>query len=180
MQVKAFTLMELVVVILLLGLLSLLVLNNFNFKRTLSSELSIENFPTYIKKLGLEDSMVFYIYGDKCEKNILLSHGKSYKKNISLSFKKSYKVLKMNTSGKLEQVIFSNTILSKKIRHVCFKLNFQKRGFSDKIILDKDGKYLLFLPIYQEVKEFSTLEDAKNIYFNDNMLPKSIDDYYSR
>ena len=180
MRIKAFSLMELIVVIILLGILSLMVLSSFNSKRETLKSPDIKELPKYIKKLKLKNHAIFYIYGDKCEKSILLCKDKDCTKNINVPFKKSYKTLKTDSEGVLKQAHFLDIILSKKRWHVCFKLNISKGKFSDKLILSRGDTHLLFLPIYQEIKEFNTLEKAQKRYFDDDLLPKSEDDYYKR
>ncbi len=180
MRVKAFSLMELIVVIILLGIISVMVLSSIGSKKEILKSPDIKELPKYIKKLKLKDDAVFYIYGDKCENSILLCKDKDCAKNINVPFKKSYKTLKTDSEGVLKQADFLDIILSKKRQHVCFKLDILKGRFSDKLILNRGNTSLLFLPIYQEIKEFNTLQKAQKRYFDDDLLPKSEDDYYKR
>ena len=122
--------------------------------------------------------MSLYIYGNKCDKTVLLPLRKEFKQNISVPFNREYKVLEIDGTGRLSQVKFSSIFLDKKEWNVCFKLDFKKGKFVDKILLDTGDKYLLFMPLYQEVREFKIEDDAQKAYFCNEILPKSMDEYY--
>ncbi len=68
MRVKAFSLMELIVVILLLGIMFSLALTSFKSKKDNIKIPTIKEIPLYFKKLKLKGNSTFLIYGDKCKK----------------------------------------------------------------------------------------------------------------
>jgi len=178
MRVKAFSLMELIVVILLLGIIFSLGLSIFSSKKQIFDNSDIKNLPQYIQKIGLKKDAILYIYGDKCEKSSLISKNRIYDDGTVFKFDKSYKVYKEDNTGELKSFVYLPEMLDKKEQHVCLEINFIKGRFVDKLLVDTSGGYLLFSPFYQEVKSFDSLQSAKKAYLQDDIIPKSIDDYY--
>ena len=178
MRVKAFSLIELIVVIVLLGIMFSLALTSFGSKNKKIKIPSMQEMPSYIQKLKLDEDATFVIYGDKCENEALLSNEDINTSNINLPFDKSFVTYKADITGAIKVFDFNNLILKKKDWHVCFKLDLKKGKFSDKFILKTFDKYLLFLPFFQEIKSFDFLSSAKKSYRQSELYPKSIDDYY--
>ncbi len=178
MRVRAFSLIELIVVILLLGIMFSLALNTLNFKSKISGDSDIKNLAKYIDKTASKEDTAFYIYGDKCDKNSFVSVGRVHEGSESFDFKKNYKVLDTDINGILKSILFSPIEIGKKRRHVCLKLNLKRKKFTDKLIVDTGKKYILFAPLYQKITSQDTFEMAKKVYFQNDMFPKSADDYY--
>ena len=180
MRVKAFSLMELIVVILLLGIMFSLALTSFDSKNKKIKIPTIQDIPSYMQKLGLKEKATFIVYGDKCENEAMFSNEDINNSNINLPFDKSFIVYKMNDLGIIKEFDFKSLTLENKEQHICFKLDLKKGKFSDKFILKTFNKYLLFLPFFQKVKTFDSLSDAKENYQQNDLYPKSIDDYYQK
>ena len=138
----------------------------------------MQELPSYIEKLKLNKDATFVVYGDKCENEALLSNEDINTSSINLPFDKSFVVYKADVTGDIKVFDFNNLYLKDKDWHVCFKLDLKKGKFSDKFILKTFDKYLLFLPFFQEIKSFDSLSSAKNSYQQNELYPKSIDDYY--
>ncbi|MFK5882194.1 MAG: prepilin-type N-terminal cleavage/methylation domain-containing protein [Sulfurospirillum sp.] len=180
MRVKAFTLIELLVVILLLGIIFSLALGTFSSKKSIFKSPNIDNLPQYIKKIEFQGSSIFYIYGDKCDKNTILHLEKIYSDSTVAPFSNTYKIYSEDKAGFLKIIDYPPAILNKKRQHICFKLNLYAGKFIDKLIVDTGTKFLLFYPFYQKVISFNTLKEARKAYFKDDMFPRSIDDYYHK
>jgi len=178
MRVKAFSLIELIVVILLLGIMFSLALTSFGSKNKKIKIPTMQEIPSYIQKLKLNEDSTFVVYGDKCENEALLSNEDVNTSSINLPFDKSFVVYKADAAGDIKVFDFNNLTLEDKDQHICFKLDLKKGKFSDKFILKTFDKYLLFLPFFQEIKSFDSLSSAKNSYRQNELYPKSIDDYY--
>ncbi len=179
MRINAFSLIELIVVILLLGVMYSLVLTNFKSKKDVKV-MSFKELPSYLQKLDLDIDGVFLIYGNKCNKEKLLSGENQYQDNIDLPFNKSFKTYKMNNFEIIKEFDYDDMVLDKKEQHVCFKLNLRKGKFVDKIILKTASKYLLFVPFFQTIKTFDSLLGAQKAYLQTDLYPKNTDDYYKK
>ena len=175
MRVKAFSLMELIVVIILLGTIFALVLNSFHSKKSALKSMDIES---YVKKLVSQGNASFYIYGKDCDKDLIVTTDGDKKKIMRLPFDHKFKTLSLDANGLFNYVDFEDLYIAKEAYPVCLKLNLERGKFTDKIIIDKGNKYLLFKPIYQKIIKFDNLEKAKDAYLQNDMMPKSIDDYY--
>lgn len=180
MRINAFSLIELIVVILLLGIMFSLALTNFGSKNKKIKIPTMQDMPSYMQKLKLKEDATFVIYGDKCENKALLSNEDINTSSINLPFDKSFVVYKADIIGDIKAFDFNNITLNKKDQHVCFKLDLKKGKFYDKFILKTFDKYLLFLPFFQEVKSFDSLSSAKDSYRQSELYPKSIDEYYHK
>jgi len=67
MRVKAFSLIEIIVVIVLLGIIFSLVLSTYTNKQNENIKLSIKDISVDVK-----DDVTLYIYGDECKKSIVV------------------------------------------------------------------------------------------------------------
>lgn len=179
MRINAFTLIELIVVILLLGIMFSLALTSFKHKK--KSEIpSIKELPLYLKKSDIKTDGVFLIYGKNCNKEKLLSNENISQNDINTPFDKSFKIYKMNNFGAIKELNYDDMIVDGIEQHICFKLHLKKGKFVDKVIVKTASKYLLFMPFFQAIKSFDSLFDAQKAYLQSYLYPKSADDYYKK
>jgi len=176
---NAFTLMELIVVILLLGILFSLVIDSLYRYEKGAKNKSIKDITTYMQKANLQNDALFYIYGEKCEHYAIVSDSLSYQNDLNFTFDTNYETFVSDKNGDLKKVEFKEIVLDQKTQSVCFKMHFDKSRFVDKIILKTKQKYLLFLPFFQEIKTYDSFKKASKSYFLKEFLPKRIDDYHT-
>jgi len=176
---NAFSLMELIVVILLLGILFSLVIGSLSRYEKETKNKSIKDITTYMQKANLQNDSVFYIYGEKCEHYAIESDSLSYQDDLNFTFSSNYETFAPDKYGDLKKVEFKDIALDQKIESVCFKMHFDRSRFVDKIILKAKQKYLLFLPFFQEIKTYNSFKKASKAYFLKEFLPKRIDDYHT-
>lgn len=173
MRVKAFSLIEIIVVILLIGVIFSLVLNTYMGKIEDEKLLGIEKL-----SVNVEGKSTLYMYGDKCEKSIIMRDDNTYEASPNFGYQKENKVLMNNHLGVLKEVEYEGVRIENKKETICFKLDFKNKKFFDKFIVTTANGNYLFLPLYQEVLIFSSFEDAKKSYLGDNLYPNNIDNYY--
>ncbi len=178
MQVKAFSLMELIVVILLLGIIFSLILTNFNTKKNTAKIPDLADLQHRLQKLNLQENSVFYIYGNQCDKNLIKNDLETYDNPIKISFDKESQTYELDNDAKISVVDFGDETIEKKEQHICFKLNLAKGKFTNKYILKSNHKIFLFQPFFQQIKTYDTLEQAKEAYRQNDLIPLSEDDYY--
>jgi prepilin-type N-terminal cleavage/methylation domain-containing protein len=179
MRIKAFTLMELLIVIILIGILLSFAVSGFMPKKHFSSDTDRTVLPQFFISTAHKIDGFYYIAGDKCDKSIIVSKDKTeITKNNS--FDKKFKVYFRKITGILGKVNFDDMVYKGKKYHVCLKLKIKKGRFSDKFIVETFNKFLLFDPFFQDIKIFSNFKKAKNTYFQKSLIPKSIDEYYQR
>ncbi len=178
MRVRAFTLIEIIVVIILIGVIFSLVLSNFTSTSRKNSLLKMKDLPLYIKKMYPKVDSTLYMYGENCDKSVISLNNDSYIETPTFGFRKENTILNINISQDFRKVTFLETRIDKKKENICFKLDFHNGRFFDKFIMTSKNTYYLFSPFYQEIKTFKTLEDAQKAYKNNALYPNSIDEYY--
>ena len=173
MRVKAFSLIEIIVVIILIGVIFSLVLNSYMSNSKKDSTLSIENISVHVR----EDATL-YIYGKECKKAILELADGFYEQSSNFDFHKDDRVLKINSSNSLEEIDFDSHAIEGKKENICFKLDFRDEKFFEKFVILSKESYYFFSPLKQNAQKFNSLEEAEKRYINDDIYPTSIDDYY--
>jgi len=146
MQLKAFTLIELLIVVFIIGIVSFLVISipSFNNKKYSILDLKQLTYP----------NGTFYLFEDGSN---LLVKDKNKSINISinlpevLEYKDGYFVKKEFKKFKGKKVIFKYS---------------QKSGLGDFFILKCDEGVFVFKPLY--IKKFSNLQKAEDFYILKN------------
>jgi prepilin-type N-terminal cleavage/methylation domain-containing protein len=173
MRVKAFSLIEIIVVIVLIGIIFSLVLNVYTSKINTNLNLLIKDI-----SLKVNDDATLYIYGNNCKKAIIELADSFYVGSSNFGYIKENVVIKKDSLGSFEEVNFDRYEIEGKRENICFKLGFKNRKFFQKLILSTQNGYYLFSPFYQSIKKFDSFEDAKDSFENNSLYPKSIDGYY--
>ena len=173
MRVKAFSLIEIIVVIVLIGTIFSLVLTVYTSKKNKNLELSVKDISLHVGGYA-----TLYLYGKDCEKAIVELKDGFYSASSNFGYKKEYVIIKQNALGLFRKIDFKRYRIEKKNEDICFKLDFKKRKFFEKFIISMPNKHYLFSPLYQEVHEYNSLVDAKNAFEDASLYPRSIDDYY--
>lgn len=175
---KAFSLIEIIVVIMLIGIIFSLVLSSYTNKKQDTKLLTIKDIPAYVSNFSLNKISTLYIYGVKCNSSVLVLDEKSYIELPTFGFHKDDIVLKKDRHGQVEEVDFKERRIVKKREKVCFELKFEKGKFFNKFILASKDRFYLFIPFFQEVLSFTSLKEAEKVYMLDSLYPSSLDEYY--
>ena len=173
MRIKAFSLIEIIVVIVLIGTIFSLVLTAYSSKKNENKKNSIKDISVHVK----EDATI-YIYGENCENTIIELPDGFYANSPNYGYKEDNIVQKKNALDSFEEVDFGTHKIIDKKETICFKLNFKNSNFYEKFIISTKIKHYVLSPFYQKIEEFETLEDAKKYFISDELFPKSLDDYY--
>ncbi len=176
MQIKAFTLLEIIVVIILLGIvysIGLTAYGNINQKKQ-----NVYNIKEFKKKLP-KDSLVFYSYSKECKKSGVLLKNGDFIRVFHPIFNRKDKIFAQNRYKNLKTIKFEPEKIEEKIEKICVKIKLKNGDFTDKFILSHSNRYYLFLPFYQEIEEFETEEKAKEAYFYSLEYPESKDGIYN-
>ena len=156
MSKLAFTLIELILVVILIGFISFLVIRLPSF--VTSKEVSILTLRKFLYPNG-----TFYLFSDGSEIAIK-------DKNISLNISFETPVVYVYNGNFFEKKEF-DYLGEKKI---IFKYRV-KRGIGDSFILQNGEKYYVFKPFL--IKEFNSFDDAKDFFLLKDYQPK-LGEYY--
>ena len=180
MRVKAFSLMEIIIVILIIGIVFSLVLSSYTTKKSDKGLLGIKDISAYISKSIPNANGDLYIYGKKCRDAFFITEESLHVKTPSFNFLAESIVLKQDIFENFVQIEFPTKEIEKRKKRVCFTMRFKDGKFFDKFIITSKHKHYLFSPFYQDIKTFSSLVLAKENYVNDGLYPQSVDDYYDK
>lgn len=157
MRKSAFTLFELMIVVLIIGIVYALVLNNFNSQKSVKI-LNIKELKDSLKPLWKKGKRVDLVLYDDCKKAAIVIDQEeintSYKPKIKLSKFQNIQAYKVDRDSQLKQIEFPPVIIDKQLRSVCFKFTIFKNGSSSSYILKKQNSpYYVFYPYFEDVNE---------------------------
>jgi prepilin-type N-terminal cleavage/methylation domain-containing protein len=177
MSKLAFTLIELIVVIIIIGIVSFLVIKLPSFS---SPKITIENLREMLYPNG-----EFYLFDDGNE--VILINGKWKMGNGKLKELKSKEDLEeaiknsnLNLSFNLPEIYIYNGEFKKKDfgylfdKKIIFKYGM-KNGIGDSFILKNGNSYYIFKPFY--IKKVNNFEKAKEEFLLNKFEPKE-GEYY--
>ena len=158
---KAFSLFELLLVVILISLVYSLVLNKINNKKVNLTSI------TDIKSIILNTNCRTLVVYDKCSKILLYNNSlnEKCKNDIDMNLFKDIKVYSLKGEV-LEKKEFAPIKIKDKIYDVCFKYEIFPNKSSSSFIAKKDEKYFVFHPYFQKIKKFDNEDDAINDFIN--------------
>ena len=164
MKKKAFSLFELILVIILIGIVYSLVLGKITSRKNIHIN-NIKDLKATLLHRGLKKLIVY----DKCTKTIPNTINPNIFKNIEV-----YNLINNN----IEKIEFNPIKIKDNIYDVCLKFEIFNNRSSSSFIIKKDKNYYVFHPYFRQTKVFDNIEDAtddltnkkeKEIYINENI-----------
>ena len=161
---KAFTLIELLIVLIIIGVVYTL----FNPKLTNKKEISrFEDLKKFLVS-KYKPPIKLECFGQKCEKCFV--NNKELKEyQIFTSKPKTYL---FDTSGYISEKEFEDD--------KCFEYQIYKNKSSENILVEKDNQFYVFYSYFKKPKVFANYDDALNEYDNKNFLPQDNYEFYSK
>ena len=148
---KAFSLIELLIVILIIGVVYTLSIGNFKKIEDKKQKLSIENLKEYMQSFPHEKSVEFLCLDDCSGCDVLVDDEKVNEKEIEDFLDKSVRVYRYNFSlGMIEL---------EKDNDICFSYSIDRKGVGDQVFVEFKTKvydfstYLGSVPIYNSLGE---------------------------
>jgi len=162
---KAFTLFELMIVVMLVGVTYALVLSNFNTKKKVKI-LHIQDIKETLLPFWKKGTQVdFYLY-DNCEKSAIFINSvyqEELEININMKEFKKVEVYKADYRGESQKQEFVPIMIGKKLYKVCFKFSIFKNGSNSSYILKQDKNYFIFYPYFEDNNETDDLNQALDL-----------------
>jgi prepilin-type N-terminal cleavage/methylation domain-containing protein len=159
---SAFTLFELMIVVVIIGVIYSLILSNFHTKKQVKI-LKIEDIKEALLPLWSKGKRIdFYLY-DSCQKSaIFLNEVYQETKEIEIPLKRfqSIELYKPDMRGEAQKVTFTPIMIDNKLHKVCFKYSIFPNGSNSSYLLKKDNKFYIFYPYFQDVNTTDELSEA--------------------
>ncbi len=162
---KAFTLFELMIVVVLIGITYALVLSNFNTKKKVHilkvSQIKEALLPFWSKGKRID----FYIYHN-CQKAAIFINGTyqdELEPDIKISEFDKIEVYKPDNRGEATRVEFTPIMIENRLQKVCFRYTLFPNGSNSNFILKKKKLYYIFYPYFQDVNRSEDLSEAMDL-----------------
>lgn len=173
---KSFTLIELVLVIIIMGILYSFIGNNL-FSKEKSITIKLNNLPEIARTLQ-KTPLEFIIFGRDCKKSMWI-YNKEESFNVEYEIfinAKDLKAYKFNNYGELYDFEFDKRKIDNRDEDICFQFEIFKNYSNSSYILEDEEKdiFYLFRPYFQSVETFESLEDAKDSYISEDLNPHSL------
>ena len=175
---RAFTLIELMIVIIIIGLVYAIALSNLKKSGT-KEQINFEDLRSALSKYQKSHQYLKYtIYGDECQNASLLIEGKQ-QSDIKILFKKdkNMEVLTNDRYGDIIKKEYEKKMMDKKEQRVCLEYELYPNGSGSSYIVKYQEKYYVFHPFFEKTKIFDDQEEAVENLLHNKLYPKSADDY---
>ncbi len=164
---KAFTLFELMIVIVIIGAVYALLIQNINLNPNNQMSLSLENLPSYMRKtFSKSKEKVEFICVNNCS-TCKFKIGQS-DSNSSVELFEPYSAPEAYTlvNDSLQLIEFDEIYEDGKVKKVCFKYTLYPNKSSDKMVLSYKDKVYLYNNLYKKTKVFQRMSDAQEDWIN--------------
>lgn len=164
---KGFTLFELMIVIVIIGVVYGLLVRNFTFASTSEEALSLKNLPTFMrKKFAKTKEKVEFLCTDECSICKFKVGSSDANESIELFEEYTSPEAYVLINESLERLEFGEIFKDYKSEKVCFKYVLYPNKSSDKMVLAYKDKVYMYDNFFEKTKEFPTLVDAQE-YWNE-------------
>ncbi|HIC10951.1 MAG TPA: hypothetical protein EYO61_06325 [Campylobacterales bacterium] len=176
---RSFTLIELLLVLILMGLVYSFVANSFT-KMEKRKTISLQNLPETLRQIAEENhqkELRFLIYGYDCNKYTILGEDGTIEVDTSIQINsKNLIPYRLNYYGDLVQFQFFDFYHENSSEKVCLEFQLFKNGSNSSYILEdeKDKLFYLYRPYFQPVEIYKSFEDAKENLLREELNPKSL------
>ncbi len=175
---KAFTLFELIIVVILIGIIYAVVLTNFQVKRDVKI-MHLKNIRSSLMPFWKRGKRVDLVIYDHCKKAvILLNHEpqKAYHPKINLKEFQHLKRFEINADNELKEIAWTSYRIDDKLYPVCFSYTIFKNGSNSSYILQtEDETYAVVYPYFQDINITEDEEEAKKLYLHEDEKGAIID-----
>ena len=156
---RAFSLIELLIVIMIIGVLYTLAIGNFNRLSDESSRLSLSNLKEYLHSIPHEKSVKILCLDDCSECDIFVDGQKS--KTVEDFLDESVRVYRYEFSYgaiEAEKEVFFN--IDDVEEDVCFSYAVDKNGVGDQVLVEFKEKIYDFSSYFSKTAVYSSIEEA--------------------
>ena len=163
---KAFTLFELMVVVMIIGIVYALVLGRLDPKQHMKIVKldSLRDIMMQRHKDGQKLDLVLY---GNCKKSALLLNGEwqeEMKINLKPEMFQNITVYKSDPFGHERKITFTPEIIDDRLEPVCFRYTVYPNGSGSNYIIAQKEKFYVFPPYFEDVNVSESLEEALALF----------------
>ncbi len=178
MNKRAFTLFELMIVIVIIGLIYTLVLGSFNQKDSIKIT-KFENIKDELIKYWKRGVKVeLYIY-DRCRESALFINNQLQDEiDIDLNIKlfQEIKIYKSDRFGQLREIKPPPVLIEEKIYKSCFKYTIFPNGSGSSFIAKLNNRYYTFFPYFENTYISKESNEALDKYLKKDLKISIVDE----
>ena len=175
---RAFTLFELMIVVIIIGVVYSLVLGTFDPKKSVNIT-RFENLkdalaPHWTKGVKVD----LYIY-DRCRKSAIFINDEikeDVKFELDIGIFKDIKVFKSDRLGDKRKIEFTPVIVEEKLHKVCFNYTIFPNGSTSSFIAKSGKKYYTFFPYFEQTYISTRINDALEHYTKENFTKITVNE----
>jgi len=165
---NAFTLFELMIVVLIIGIVYALVLGHFDPKQRIKV-FSLSSLRDTLSQIHHEGQRIDLVVYGKCKKTAYFINNELQEKmkvDISDTIFQDLKVYKSDPFGHEREISFTPVIINDRLEPVCFKYTIYPNGSGSNYIVFKksEEKYYIFPPYFEDVNSTDSLEEALALF----------------
>ena len=167
-KLSAFTLIEMLIVLVLIGVVYTLILNRYKPKKEELYQRTKTPFRSMLLPFW-SHSHIILLCKDKCKKcDIYSDNGKIIKKIKKSLFSDDIpKFYTFDDSGEINRKEFLHISSQNSEERVCFRFDLYPNKSSSELMLEyKNGKVLYLPPYFNDTLSFSSLEGVQNYFEN--------------
>jgi prepilin-type N-terminal cleavage/methylation domain-containing protein len=173
---KAFTLFELMVVVMIIGIVYGLVLGSFDPKKSVKIT-TLKDIKSALSTHWIKGKKVdLYVY-EKCKKIALFVNDEiqdDLKLNIDSNIFKDIKVYKNALTGDQREIKFRSVLIDERVKKVCFHYTIFPNGSSSSYIAKSGKNYYVYFPYFEDTFVTTEYDEAKERYQNDEFTKITI------
>lgn len=175
MKKKAFTLLELLIVVVLMGAVYGLVI--YTFSSTKSAPKHSDDFRSYLKPYVSKSSAELVCYND-CRRCAIFSNGLKVAEIANDHFSPELKTYRFNVTGDFNLIRYPDRLIDEKFQNVCLNFTLYPNDSSTPMFIEDRGKVTYFPTYLGSKQEFSSIDEAKDTIYSFSEYPTSTDSYY--
>jgi len=159
---KAFTLIELMIVIVIMGVVYTLVIGNFKKLGEKGKNLSLKNLKEYLRSFPHKES-VKLVCLQSCKNCFVVIDGKKQDSKIKNFLDDSVELYRydfdLGAIQKENTGYFNQDDIEE---NVCFSYEVDAKGVGDQVLVEYKNNVYDFTPYFESPKVYSTIEEAVN------------------
>jgi len=169
---QGFTLIELMIVIVIIGVVYVLAITSLKTMGDKSKNLTLKNLPEFMNSIHSHDDLLLTCI-DNCKSCYLFRDGK-FDDNIDPFIDEDIRIYKYDVNLGANEITFT-PFFDEEGREfdVCFKYELSREGVHSEMAVETESKIISYPSYFGEVKEYKSVEDY--VEAQEELRQKAID-----